>query len=687
MVASGVQASIALVFCSVMSAQQAVLIISCDITNREPGIPMLKEKAVASLGKKSLLLPAWIKAALAANDRLKLYLSMLQSAAQHASAPEGPVTDWGRELAQAGLHDLRWLRDFVKGAYFADQTLISPQLDQLLDALAADLSIMARPICDDDPGSDPALLARREMWLQRLRELADKEGLDRESLAEMTRGDRKGGDSFHLLVMDLHKQLNTLSSEIATETLDGAHVWQIRDADRPLIEAFMGGLNRTAPLKFSHPGLETAVTRDDSRLLIQNDIGTNDVHVLVIEVERQAIHLTYSDLHPGRFDFFRQMLEEIGYEWTVFDPVISDGLNAGKPYQVGKAAFHAENEHMLKAGLEAVASRIVFVIDWNRARKRLQNFVRKPQAHALLRRAAKEEWGHMAWLNAGGERLVFNAMQVVDSEAFRVGDRLDEVLGETAAFQFLLDLLRMSSIMLRQQQPVSLIADEARMLLARVLRQRTFEFDLLADHAAYCHALAQALSEALENGAAIHCTDVVARAKNWERQADHILMDARQRAERQDRWRPVAELLAQADDVADALEEATFIYSMTLAEPLSGLPQPVIQVLRRLADTTLEAIQDQIKVIEIARHISEQGDCADSDSFLQALWRMLRAEKICDDLLRQARLTVLQSLHASPAEFFLANDLAATIENATDSLLTVGYSLRRMVFAKTGRST
>ena len=44
---------------------------------------MLKEKAVASLGQPSLLMPAWIKAALAANDRLKLYLTLLQSAAQH----------------------------------------------------------------------------------------------------------------------------------------------------------------------------------------------------------------------------------------------------------------------------------------------------------------------------------------------------------------------------------------------------------------------------------------------------------------------------------------------------------------------------------------------------------------------------------------------------------------------------
>jgi len=37
--------------------------------------------------------------ALLANDRLKLYLTMLQSAAQHAGSPAAPLADWGRKLA------------------------------------------------------------------------------------------------------------------------------------------------------------------------------------------------------------------------------------------------------------------------------------------------------------------------------------------------------------------------------------------------------------------------------------------------------------------------------------------------------------------------------------------------------------------------------------------------------------
>lgn len=121
--------------------------------------------------------------ALLANDRLKLYLTMLQSAAQHAGSPAAPLADCGRKLAQVALHDVWWLQDMVKTAYFDDQTLILPHLGQLLDALAADLSIMARSLCDGSPKSDPELIARRDLWLQQLHAMAGDKGPIRRALA------------------------------------------------------------------------------------------------------------------------------------------------------------------------------------------------------------------------------------------------------------------------------------------------------------------------------------------------------------------------------------------------------------------------------------------------------------------------------------------------------------------------
>ncbi|WP_291010267.1 phosphate transport regulator [Hydrogenophaga sp.] len=645
---------------------------------------MEKEKAVASLGKPTLLLPAWIKAALRANDRLKLYLSVLQSALQHAGNPAGGLHDWTHEIAHLGLTNALWIKDLVTTSYLQDEILIVPNLGQWLGALAADLSLMARPLCDLDGHRDRTLSERRDHWLRRIEEMESEEGLDPQALGDLTRGDRRGTDSFHLLVMDLHRGLNAMAVELSTEDIDGAHVWQIDDQDRPLIEAFMRGLSRTAPLKFNHPGLDTAATRNGKTLLIQNDIGTNDAHVLVIEVEALKISLTYSDLHPARFDFFKQLLERHGFSWDVFSPRTTEGLNQGKPYTVGHAELDARDLAALLQGLEAVASRIVFVIDWNRARKRLQPFVRKSVAIAVLKQAADEDVGHMAWLLAGGEKLVFEAMQSVDGEAFRIGDRLDQVLGDAAAQDFLSNLLRLASIKLREQQPAALVADEARLLLARVLQRRTFEFDLLAEHAAYCHALAQLLSELID--ARLPAEEATQRAKEWERKADQVLTEARRRAERQPRWLPMVELLDRMDDIADDLEEATFVYSMIQMVPSNSLPATVASVLGRLADTTLAAIQDQIKAIEIARDMSDHSESTDSDVFLQTLWRILRAERVCDEQLRDARKEIVRTLGKHPPLFALANELAVTIERASDSLLSVGYGLRKLVFKKSGMS-
>jgi len=71
--------------------------------------------------------------------------------------------------------------------------------------------------------------------------------------------------------MDLHKQINRLSVEMARELIDGAHVWHLQPADHALVAAFMRGLNHTAGLKFDHPGLDTAATRDGDRLTLTGD--------------------------------------------------------------------------------------------------------------------------------------------------------------------------------------------------------------------------------------------------------------------------------------------------------------------------------------------------------------------------------------------------------------------------------
>jgi hypothetical protein len=69
---------------------------------------MIKSDAVASLAATqapvgALLQPARLQAALRANDRLKLYLTVLQAAATHAQSPQRPVLDLRREIRAADI--------------------------------------------------------------------------------------------------------------------------------------------------------------------------------------------------------------------------------------------------------------------------------------------------------------------------------------------------------------------------------------------------------------------------------------------------------------------------------------------------------------------------------------------------------------------------------------------------------
>lgn len=670
---------------------------------------MEKQDAVASLeqaspGLSSLLQPSRVRAALKANDRLKLFLTVLQAAASHARSPREASLDLTREIAAAGItvhEEADWLHDLPASASMQGESILIPNLPKLAKCLHDDLATMARPLVDG-PTTDAALAKRVAHWQTQL-DAIHESTLDDALLAELTHGQRGHRDSLHLAVMDLHKALNRLAAEVASDAVDGAHVWQLDPDGRdvPRVAAFMRGLNRTRALKLDHPGLDTAATRDGTKLLIQNDIGTNDAHVLVIQVEtaspKPVITLTYSDLHRQRFAFFQHLLAEVGANWTQVGTHTTAGLNEGSAYQVGTARFEANDEATLAQQLEGIGERIVFLIDWNRARKRLLPFVDKPTAVAVLTAGAAQRSGHMAWLVAGADRLVWNAMAAQGAGVFRLGDRLDEVLGDEAARDFLIEVLGLAHRAVQSHQPIALVGDETRALLARRLQGRRGEFDLLEEHAGLCHALAQALRDALVHGSERDvdaCARTAARAKTWERQADHLVMRARAQAERQPQWQTLARLIERSDDVADALEEACFVLSL-VATHFSEIQRDhrhsdhhhrwssdVRDVLGALANTVLVATQDHVKALAVARTLGETSTSSDADEFLAASWRVLQAERQCDELLRTVRRSLAHECrkHADAVGLALGNDLAAALEQASDALLALSYGLRERAF-------
>ena len=90
-----------------------------------------KTQILGELGERTVLLPALIEEGLAANDRLKIRLSLLQEAAAQASRPGRGPPSMDRELNSVGLTD-PFFNTTVSGARQIDaDTFHAPGADQL----------------------------------------------------------------------------------------------------------------------------------------------------------------------------------------------------------------------------------------------------------------------------------------------------------------------------------------------------------------------------------------------------------------------------------------------------------------------------------------------------------------------------------------------------------------------------
>ena len=373
----------------------------------------MKTQILEALGESELGRAAQVNAALAANDRIKYYFSLLQMAMARADHPDQPASSLHRERVACGVDDSSF-DEIVPAAQRENGSYRLPGCAKILDCVTQDLRVMAAPILEED-GSG-GFKVRLDGLLGRLPPIAG-DLIPGQAVQEITRAGRDKPDSLHQLVMDMHKRLNGLQAELAEQHLDGAAVYRIDDQDRPLIAAFMAGVHRTALLKFEHPGLDTTATRAGNKLLIQNDIGCTDAHVIVIHVEGAAVQVTYTDVHPERAQFFCDMLSRYPVTWSGEREGQLPEAAADANFAMLTGTYTAPSHEELERYLEFLGSRLVFLIDWNRARKQLRGFLRGPERAAVLRWAAEAETGHRAFLELGGAHIINQAIEKVCGSA------------------------------------------------------------------------------------------------------------------------------------------------------------------------------------------------------------------------------------------------------------------------------
>jgi uncharacterized protein Yka (UPF0111/DUF47 family) len=621
----------------------------------------MKAQILDAIGEHGLQPVTAVNAGLAANDRVKYIFSLLQMALAHAEHPEQPAASMKQDRIACSIDDP------ALDAVVADSRMIGklcrvPGAARIMTRIKEEMRLMAAPFLAAD---NRKLSERLDSLLAALPEAKD-DLLDPATTSAMMQAGRGPADSLHRLVMDLHKQLNAMQVTLAEETIDGAATYALTDADRPMFAAFMAGLNRTARLKFDHPGLATTATRTSERLVIQNDIGTTDAHVIVIHVQDLCVSVTYTDIHPERLAFFQDMLTPRGVEWETQRTAV---LSAGAPFFLATGRFQAADADGCRAYLDFLGSRLVFLIDWNRARKQLRQFLRGPDRLALLAWAAESDIGHRGFLELGGARLVNQAIEAAAGSSMHFGDRLCDVLGSDETLSFLRVVFRTATEGLLAGASQALINDRVRVALAahfsneerRLLR-------LAADHAGLIFELASLVLDGIQaepNSAGKR----LKRARRFEHDADRLVIETLNAVRRRPDFGLFLTLLQQADDAADELEEAAFLLDLDL---LQGKP---LQDLQALADLVATASSEWIKALGHAGQISFAASRAETEDFLTAIDRVTALEHQADDAERA--LTASAVRHAKDfRQLHLFTTIGARFEAAADALKRVSLMLR-----------
>ncbi|WP_231711160.1 hypothetical protein [Xanthobacter dioxanivorans] len=637
---------------------------------------MKKTQIVEELGEGGLLLPGLIETALQANDRAKLRMTALQEAVARARAPRRPLPVLDAEARAAGAADDA-LDAAVAGAHaLSGGSTAIPGAGRLVGGILDDIALMAAPLDAARADAAPAFAARLSGLRAVLAAIAG-DVLDAAALARITSARRGGEDSAHLLVMDLHKGLNQLAASIAVETIAGAHALGVAREDRPRIEAFMRGLARTRGLAFGHPGLDTTASRSGGRLILQNDIGTTDAHVIIVAVEGRAVTVTYTDVHRSRARFFISLFQDFAAEWTPLAERSAEGLgDAGRFYLV-TGRYTAEADAGLDAFLEAVGAHLVFLIDWNKARKALQTFVDKATAIRLLRDAARSSHGHRGFLELGGAELVFDAVRHSAEGRVPYGARLDRILGAAAVARLLGEVLRLTSAGLAARRSVRLIRDEVRAELAGSFGSAEQELLSLALHQlGIARMLASDVAAALiapDSAEAVRA-DFRDRAKRLEEKADRQVLAARDLASgpfgRGKGFLPVSEWVEEAND---AFEEAAFLLSAARMPRDGGALEPLAD----LAAVAIACCGDLVRAVAAACE-GPAGQREDITAALEAIDAVMEGERRADSAQRRVLAAALGT--AAPAQTLLATiEVARALETGTDHLARAALALRTHV--------
>ena len=319
--------------------------------------------------------------------------------------------------------------------------------------------------------------------------------------------------------------------------------------------------------------------------------------------------VTYTDVHPERLAFFQDMLKPRGVTWDAQRTAL---LAAGAPFYLATGTVKAADESDCRAYLDFLGSRLVFLIDWNHARKQLRQFLRGPDRIVLLSWAAEAGIGHRGFLELGGAGLVNQAIEMTAGSSMHFGDRLCDVLGDAETQAFLRFVFQTATEGLLQGTSHTLIHDRIRVTLATHFSNEQRQLlRIAADHAGLIFELANLVRDGVQ-AEADGSGKRAKRARGFEHDADQLVIETREAVRRRPDFGVFLKLLEAADDAADELEDAVFLLDL---DTLQGKP---LEDMQTLADLLAEASQEWIKALGHAAQIGHASGRAETEDFLDS---------------------------------------------------------------------
>lgn len=642
----------------------------------------IKNKILFDLGEKRIVLPDLLKEGIVANDRVKYYFTLLQNSKIKILNRKDVTKGLLEERERLKISEVVSDAILENCSLIRENTIYMPGVQRILKEIHKCIKTMLKPL---------ELMEQTERFEEYTSRFSLMQGIllsnyndiiNFEVIDSIVSADRSIKDTPHLLVMDLHKELNNLLSLITLESIDGANVFDIKEQNRFIIQSFMKGINRTAKLKFDHPGLGTTATQIGDKIVIQNDIGETDAHVIVISIEGNIINLTYTDIHFNRAIFFQNLLDKFAINWNSAITK-ENGKFESSIYYIINGSYSAKNKDDLRDFLEFLGSKIVFIIDWNRARKKLQRFISKKRTIELLKWAADNEIGHMAFLVLGGEKIIYEALSTLSTSSNIIKGKLEEILGDENSFEALKTVLSVTSDGLLRNKSQTIIYDEIKADLSKYLKGMEELFiDYISEIACYIYDLASMIRDSLLLVNSPHFIETINKnseiAKILERDADNVVIRVRKLVEKNQQFTFFSKLAVLVDDVADYLEESAF--HLTLLQE-KFVVMEAFTYLQELSDNVVYASMELIKIIEILTDIKSKSLRDDLSEFLESI-QFIRTIEQKTDVIDRTIKKILISKCNDFKEYLPISEVSYRLERSGDSFMYVAEMLYNYIMSE-----